>query len=332
MRPAGPDEGLARGPVVVLGGTGWIGRWVCAAFAATGRPVLAVARELRPLPRNVRLFRLDAAGLDTAGLACLLAAERPAIVVNAAGGYWTGSLAHMEHSFIEVTRRLMGAIDRLPERPRVVHLGTVLEYAPPAYGVPLTEDAPTAPDTDYGRIKLASTRMVTDAVRAGRADAVVLRLANVCGIGAPVQSLPGRVAAELAEAALLGRPARLEFTGLTGHRDYVDVRDVARAIVAAATAPDPGRRLFNIGVGVPVPVREVVDGLIAASGVPSDLTVHPVQPGPAAGGLWSAVDPGAAAQALGWRAEITFAESLAAHWADVSTATRAAAEPDWSAA
>ena len=67
--------------------------------------------------------------------------------------------------------------------------------------------------------------------------AVVLRVFNPVGPGAPEESLPGRVAAELRRALASGAEVRLG--SLDAVRDFVDARDVADAVIAAAAGPAP---------------------------------------------------------------------------------------------
>ncbi|MCC2274791.1 NAD(P)-dependent oxidoreductase [Streptomyces sp. ET3-23] len=284
---------------LVPGGTGWVGRAVCAALAGAGHEVVAVARRRVPVPDGVRLCTADASSGDLAGL---LARERPDAVVNAAGGYWTGDPAAMRSSFGGVTGRLLEALGDV----RLVQLGTLLEYVPPEPGALLTEASPTRPDTEYGRIKLADS----EAVLRAAADAVVLRLPNVCGPGAPEASLPGRVVAQLRSGAEV-----LELSALRTERDYVDVRDVAAAVVAAVRGRTTG--VVNLGTGTPVPVRSLVQGLIRATGRPVRLVERAVPDGPVPGGLVSAADPARARALLGWSATIPLERSLRDHWAEV---------------
>ena len=77
-----------------------------------------------------------------------------------------------------------------------MHLGSAAEYGPGAGGQRVTESAATRPAGLYGATKLAGTVAVT----ASGLDAVVLRVVNPVGPGAPSAGLPGRIAALLREA------------------------------------------------------------------------------------------------------------------------------------
>ncbi|MFG3051509.1 NAD-dependent epimerase/dehydratase family protein [Kitasatospora sp. NPDC048239] len=303
--------------VTVFGGTGFVGRRLCAELADAGADVLCVSRN--PAPRDAagesrghRSLALDLSTGPVGEVAALLAAERPAVVVNATGGIWGLTDRQMDAGCAEPTRRLVAALAQASWRPRYVHLGSVLEYGPIPRGGRTHPDLPALPDTAYGRAKLAATREVLAASRSGAIDAVVLRIANVAGPGTPAISLLGRVAGQLAAVRAGGDPV-VELAPLRAHRDYVDVRDVVAAVVASFRAPVAGRTV-DIGRGEAVSVRALVLRLIEASEVPARL----VETASAAGVAedWLRVDPEPARKLLGWRAQRSLAESVRALWAE----------------
>ncbi|NGO45081.1 NAD(P)-dependent oxidoreductase [Streptomyces sp. YC419] len=297
--------------MLVLGGSGFVGREVCAALAVRGERVLSVARGPQDgAASGVRTIRLDL-GSDGAGpaLARLLDAERPHTVVNCVGSIWGRTDAEMAPAIVAPTLRLLAALGRAAVRPRLVHLGSVLEYGPVPTGTTARE--PARPDTAYGRAKLASTEAVLAAQAAGDVDALVLRVANVAGPGTPAVSLLGQVAARLAAGAPGTGPVRVELSPLRAHRDYVDVRDVADAVVRATDPDVPAAgAVVDIGRGEAVPVRELVDLLIAVSGVRAQVTERGT-PGAAD---WMCVDPAPARDLLGWHPRHSLEDAVRAHW------------------
>lgn len=294
---AGGPGGAAR-RVVVLGGSGFVGRHVAAAVRASGAEPLLVAR--RPLGDGPeRSFPMDLAGDGPDGLARLLDTERPYAVVNAAGAAWSRVPETMDRGNHLLVETVLSALATAAWRPRLVQLGSVFEYAPPTPGTTLDERAPTRPTTPYGWSKLRGTQAVLAATEAGRADAVVLRLSNAIGAGTPASSLLGRVATQL-HAAGADVEAEVRVSPLLASRDFVDVRDVADAALAAASRPAAGQ-IVNIGRGEAVPVRTMVERLIAASGrrariIESDTAgVRPQS------GLdWIQVETETARRLLGW--------------------------------
>ncbi|WP_067793998.1 NAD-dependent epimerase/dehydratase family protein [Actinomadura formosensis] len=299
---------------VVLGGGGFVGSHLCSALAAAGHEVVAAVRRPPAAMPCADVAVLDAA--DPGALRGLLRRTAPDAVVNAAGAVWRADGAAMEASNVVLVERLLTVLPELGRTPRLIQLGTIHEYGSAPGGGVLREDTVPAPLTPYGRTKLRATEAVLAAVRAGRADAVVLRVANVIGPGAPAGSLLGMVTELLAGARAAGRTATIRLASLGGHRDFADVRDVAGAVLLTAVPGTPAPRLVNIGGGRAVSVRSLVERLIEISGVPAELvtgTAPPSSPGAAAGSQRLGIDR--ARTALGWRPRRSPEESLRALWA-----------------
>ncbi|MCQ9184195.1 NAD(P)-dependent oxidoreductase [Streptomyces sp. IBSBF 2953] len=281
--------------VVVLGATGFLGRHICAALRDAGRPVRAVARS-GPTPVDL---------LHSAPQTLAAVFDEADAVVNAAGRAWQADARDMERGNVLVVRTVLDALRLTDRRPRLIQLGSVHEYGTAEPGTAMAESRPPRPLTPYGRTKLEATRAVLDAADRRRLDATVLRVANVCGPGAPRGSLFGLVAAAVHEARQARRadrtPPALRVSPLRAHRDVVDVRDVADAVVAACAPPAAVTgRVINVGAGRAVHMRTLVDRAVALGGVP--LTVDEASGGgPATAADWQLLDIALARRLLGWR-------------------------------
>lgn len=304
--------------VLVLGAAGFLGRHVSAAFAAAGDTVLGVCRAAPPRigpgggAAGSRWVALDLLAGGQPRLAEFMAAHRPDVVVNAAGTVWQADDRRMVELNDMFVRRLVRVLRTVPGTPRLVQLGSVHEYGKVPAGAGITEEWVPDPAGVYGRTKLRGSRWVLDGA-AGGLDAAVLRIANACGPGMPPESLLGRVAAHLRrQSAAPGAPAPLRLTPLRAHRDFVDVRDVAAAVVAAADAPraSVAGRVVNVARGEAVPVRDLVDRLIALSGLPVRVVEEPGAGGLRSDADWQRVDIRQAAALLGWKPERALDESL----------------------
>nr|AZF85899.1 NDP-hexose 4-ketoreductase [Catenulispora sp.] len=311
--PTGPPD---RATVVVLGGTGFVGRTVCPALAAAGYDVRAIGRRAAEPPAGSALIRLDAVHAAPGELAAALRAAEPVAVVNAAGTYW--AVGDRRPTPDELAAGNLGLVQRLVEElalldraPRLIHLGSAYEYGPQPPGTLLTEDTPELPQNDYGQTKLGATRVVRAAVEAGRLDAVTLRLTTTVGPYPPPASLFGKVAYELA-----AEPARVRLPALSGERDFVDVRDVAAAVLAAIRAPEVPP-LLNIASTAIVPVTEAVDLLIKIAGLAVGVERQAPEPGRADAVGSQRISVDAARTYLGWEPQYTLADSLGALWASV---------------
>jgi UDP-glucose 4-epimerase len=175
---------------------------------------------------------------------------------------------------------------------------------------PNAEDVAKDPESPYGIAKLSAEYYLAYYARLHGLDTVALRFANVYG---PRQDPHGEagVVAIFCGRLLDGRPVTIFGDGRQT-RDYVYVKDVALANVAAAgaTLPAPGRldaRAFNIGTGVETSVNDLAATLGAAAGRVAAIAYAPARPGEQ---LRSAVVVDKAAAVIGWRPRVTLRDGL----------------------
>jgi dTDP-L-rhamnose 4-epimerase len=140
----------------------------------------------------------------------------------------------------------------------------------PACGAPLEpravpEDAPLDPRSVYAATKVAQEHLCASFARETGVAVTALRYHNVYGPRMPRDTPYAGVAAIFRSALAAGRsPAVFEDGGQL--RDFVHVRDVARANVIALTADEPASGAFNIASGAPRTVLEMARALTAAAG------------------------------------------------------------------
>ncbi|MFP3986638.1 NAD(P)-dependent oxidoreductase [Streptomyces sp. E11-3] len=299
--------------VLVLGAGGFLGGEVAALLRSM--PGVQLLTGGRSADADLTA---DLARAEPRVLADAFASLAPAAVVNCAGAVG-GSAGRMAEVNARGPAVLCEALAVGAPHARLVHLGSAAEYGPTPPGEPVAESAPTTPVAVYGATKLAGTLAVT----ASGVDAVVLRVFNPVGPGAPDSSLPGRLAAELGRVRAEGADGT-EGTVTTGdlsaYRDFVDARDVAHAVALAATAPAPLPPVLNIGSGQATSVRELVHQLARAAGFHGRIEESGAGSDRSAAVSWQCADPSAAQAALGWRPQHTLAESLADLWASQAPA------------
>jgi len=294
--------------LLVIGASGFLGRHVCRRAEAAGAVVVTAGRAGRP--GAPAYHQIDLAAADPARVAEVITSAAPDAVANCAGAT-TGGPDTLAPVNVTGTYALVAGMLLVGTRARLLHLGSAAEYGLSEPGTAVDEATPPRPVAPYGVTKLAGTRLV-ELGRAAGLDAVVLRVFNPVGSGAPGTGLPGRLAAELSRALADGGDVRLG--DLDAVRDFVDARDVAAAVLAAAVAPQLPHPVLNIGSGIGVPVATLVKELVAISGY--EGTVHSGAEGSARslGKSWQQADITRARLDLDWRPRHDLAASLTDLW------------------
>lgn len=176
-----------------------------------------------------------------------LAADRPDVVAFATGA--SGGTSTSGPLFAAEAARLYEALVAATERgQRLLYFSTASAglYGP-VDGL-AREDGPVAPQSPYGRHKLALEQVV----RASGADYLVLRLTYPVGPGQRGhQLIPTLVRQVRSGVAVIHRGS---------YRDVLDAADMA-AIVAGLLDAEVSRQTINVGSGVPVAVESLVEHL-----------------------------------------------------------------------
>jgi dTDP-L-rhamnose 4-epimerase len=173
--------------------------------------------------------------------------------------------------------------------------------------VPVSEDAPPDPRNVYAATKLHQEHLALASMREGGPAVTTLRYHNVYGPRMPADTPYSGVAAIFRSALAAGRAPRVLEDGAQ-RRDFVHVRDVAKANLLALLAPAPIPGVFNVASGAPQTIGDLAAMLAVCSGGPAPEVV----------GGWRAGDvrhvvasPALAAERLGFRAEVSFAAGMA---------------------
>jgi dTDP-L-rhamnose 4-epimerase len=208
------------------------------------------------------------------------------------------------HGSVRPGPRRAAALDRGEFEPACPLCGRALSPEP------ISEAASTDPRNVYAATKLHQEHLCEAFGREHPGVTVVaLRYHNVYGPRMPRNTPYAGVAGVFRSALERGETPRV-FEDGGQRRDFVHVRDVARANVLALTAPLEGSAAINIASGCPHTVLDLAASLARSFG--------PDAPEPVVTGAWRAGDvrhvcatPELAEQLLGFRAEIGFSDGMA---------------------
>jgi len=264
---------------VVTGGAGFVGSSVVEALTGRGTSVLVVddlstgtASNLDRLAGAVELFKHDIR--DAGPLRDAFTAFRPDLVFHLAAR--TDVRASMSDPHDDASVNVLGSINVFSAATavgvrRLVNTSTGGAIYAPTAPLPTSETAPIAPLSAYG----LSKRVVEEYAEWFRIsfglDVVTLRYGNVYG---PRQDPTGDagVVAIFCERLLTGR-SPIVFGDGTQTRDFVYVGDIAAANLAAADAAALPHRVYNVGAGTEVSIRELLAATATAAGADPDAVL-----------------------------------------------------------
>lgn len=296
--------------VLVAGHTGNIGSRVVAQLLDDERitAVTCLARSAGAMTTGkLSTVPADLSNPDRAPLTRIMAGCRPDAVINCTGTVLP-EISTLAKAHVTTTAALIRSTRAVAHRVRFIQIGSAAEYGSAcAENESLTEDAWPEPCDDYGVSKLASTALVLAHARLGL-DAAVLRVFNLLAPTPAPNSLFGRITQFLEGAGTALGMLRLH--GVSYRRDFVDVRDVARGIVAAVHAPMVGGEVINIASGSAVPVGVVAREILRAAGSLAEVAEGGRSSGRSEGVTWQRADIGKARRLLQWEPLITREESI----------------------
>jgi UDP-glucose 4-epimerase len=302
------------GRVLVTGGAGFIGSHIAEAYLAAGWEVVVLDDLSRGHQRNIpsaaRFVRADIRSpearnlLATGGFTVLnhhaaqidvrMSVDQPALDADI--------------NLVGFTNLLDGAGAGGVRRVVFASSGGVV-YGDPEV-VPTPETAPKLPISPYGVSKLSGEYYLRALGALRGFEGVAMRYANVFGPRQDPKSEAGVVS--IFVSRLLAKQRLTVFGDGRQTRDYVFVKDVARANVLASTAAlPPGTDLdapaINIATGTQRSVVDLAQSIGQVMKVTPELEFAPPRPGEL---FRSSLAIGKAKAVLGWAPEVRFEDGL----------------------
>ena len=259
--------------VLLTGASGFCGRHLARYLSAEGvdvYPMRAFSPSASPLSQ------LEA--LDVAALTPVIRQTRPDYVLHLAG------VAATEHPalYYVINASYAAALLRALEaaghgRVPVLLVGTAAEYGKISAGrLPVDEECPPAPYSDYGVSKLAQTLLGLAAAGRGR-PIVVARPFNIIGPGMPGHLVLQAFSEQVGRIARGEIPPVLRVGNLDSARDFVDVDDVVRSYWKLVQTPAAYGQVVNVCSGAPVTIRTALEAMLALAGVDVDVQIDPAR-------------------------------------------------------
>lgn len=302
--------------VLVTGGAGYIGSHMVWELLDKGEEVVVLDRLSTgfdwAVPAEAKLVVGDVG--DRKLVASLIAEHGVDAIIHFAGSIIVPEsvadpLGYYENNTVKSRALIEAAVKG--GVPHFIFSSTAAVYGSPEV-MPVTEDAPTLPESPYGSSKLMTEIMLRDAAAAHPLRYTALRYFNVAGAdpkGRTGQSTKGAThLIKVASETALGKRPFIEVFGTdyptrdgTCIRDYIHVADLARAHYLALERLRAGgpSLVANCGYGRGYSVLEVLKAVKEVVGTDFEVRMSGRRPGDAEAIV---ADPSRAKAELGWKA------------------------------
>ena len=305
--------------VLVTGVTGFVGSHL-ADYLAANHPHVEVfgmrrwRSSLTEISHLLPALRLVDGDLhDAPSILRVLQGCRPDAIFHLAASSSVASSWDTPAEMIQVN--VLGTLHLLEAmRQMDLDVPVVLACSAESYGLveaaelPIQESRPFRPISPYAVSKAAVDLLGFQYFQTYRLRTVRLRLFNHFGPRQSERFVISSFARQIAEIEAGKRPARLEVGNLEVRRDFVDVRDAARAYWLAAQAGEPGE-VYNVATGHSRAVREVLDTLLSLSDAVVEVVLDPARLRPAEIPVLEG-DASRFQRATGWIPEVAMEQSL----------------------
>ena len=262
---------------LITGGAGYIGAHVADEFLANGKDVVIYDSLYHGLESRIEYLRkkhnkeiplivADIRNLD--GLEKALTTHKPYGIIHTAALKAVGESMEKPGEYFDVNHHATTKMLELISKHQVKNLifsSTAAVYGAPNHTNLIKEEAPKNPISPYGASKLAAEGEVNKFLAIPGNHGTSLRFFNVVGTAA--QELMDNSVENLVPIVInklnAGQPPVIFGTNYptpdgTCIRDYVDVRDIARAHLATAEFDGTLPPAMNVGTGRGGSVRDVI--------------------------------------------------------------------------
>lgn len=275
---------------LITGGTGFVGRHLAKYLVSCGDDVAVTCLPSKaerptgsgddtdvPLPRQTQTLVLDVT--DRKAVSEVVALLRPDAIYHLAARTFVPEGESEPTLFYQTnlqgTLNLLDAVQEHSKETRVLFVSSAEVYGEPrTAGQALTELSELRPASTYGVTKAAAELACFKYF--GRNGLHIVRIRPFPHIGpgqSPVFAISG-FAKQIAEIKLGKSDPAIKVGNLEARRDYTDVLDIVRGYREALENGKPGE-VYNLCSGGSIGIGEMLQMLIARSGVEAEISIDP---------------------------------------------------------
>lgn len=262
--------------LLITGADGFVGRWLTREALGQGWHVVAAVGP-GGAPPSAWLASAEQAQVTTveadltvpADLARVARESVDAVIHLAGVASGAAALRDPAHAMavnVSASTGLFEALVTAGQRPRFLFVSTGEVYGG-GYDTPIAESAPVRPVSPYGESKAAAEVALLAMGQFHHLDIIVARAFPHSGPGQDTRFVLPAFAARIREAAATGRPD-VSVGNLDVIRDFLDVRDVARAYLLLVARGEAGTA-YNVASGTGRHLAHCFARLAELLGVPA---------------------------------------------------------------
>lgn len=229
--------------ILIFGSDGFIGRNVANELAKnTDNNVFrAMYQKGSNNPQEVIVDLLSEADICQA-----IATSQPQVIINCAGVVDVSSDVSLNAKF---TENIIHQAAKFDCTKTIIISGSAAEYGKiNDKDLPVDENTPLRANTGYGYSKLTEEKIAHKLQRKYQKNVIVLRIFNPIGKGMSSRFLAMELLRQTNEIKN-GLRKSIDISRLDSKRDYVSVKDLARAF-RVVTEDNPIQKVYNVGSGI----------------------------------------------------------------------------------
>jgi GDP-4-dehydro-6-deoxy-D-mannose reductase len=270
------------GTILITGATGFSGSFLLEHYAAAGWTVVGTCLGTPEYAPDESLTDVSLVAVDlrdSEAVSGLVSRVRPDVLVHLAAQSsvsvsWQRPMqtltdnATMQYAVLE-------AVLTSGTQTRVITVGSGDEYGSVREDEnPVSEERELLPSSPYGLSKVAQDLMARQYWEVHGLDIVRTRPFQQAGPRRADKFVAGSFARQVSEIALGVREPIIHVGNIDLERDFVDVRDVARAYSSLVEHGTPGA-VYNIATGESNTLRDMLTLMIEHSGISPDIREDP---------------------------------------------------------
>ena len=258
--------------VLITGNKGFIGNRLTAILTETF-PKVAI-REVDRVERSNSQETYIINLLEPEPTFRIIEKIRPDYIFHLAGVIYTNDWQELYLGNVKTTFNILEGVKKAGIPCRIVIPGSAAEYGRVTVAnLPINENQIPNPIVPYGVAKVWQTTIARYYASVG-VDVVIGRMFNVIGPGAPEGLSVGAFTSQLRKIKRGELPPKISVGNLEPKRDFIDIVDACRGLVAVA---ERGRKgdVYNICSGNSISMREILHMMIGCSGLKISVDIDP---------------------------------------------------------